>query len=202
VVFERLDPSARRAFELGQEEAVRLQHNYLGTEHLLIGLSRTDTFAARLLTEHHCGTRAVRAAVLEIIGRGRPLRDRDQLLATIGIDLVEVRRRAQATFGTEAIVSAAARARLRGRRRPPRWWPNCSIGRPCESTLAGDWHGVAPRLEKIVEMATRHAAPERATPTHLLLAIVQEGKGVACQILERLGVDLALVVTATRADLA
>jgi ATP-dependent Clp protease ATP-binding subunit ClpA len=199
-VFERLDPAARRALELAHQEAVDLHHNYLGTEHLLIGLSRTSGFPARLLNDLGCGPNVVRAAMIKIIGRGRPRRDRAQLLASIGVDLGEVRRRAEATFGSEAIVSAASRVGTRQRRRPPRWWPNCSVSGSCESTLTGGWLGMAPRLKTVLDMAARQAAPALATPTHLLLAVVEEGKGVACQILERRGIDLETVASAAREE--
>jgi ATP-dependent Clp protease ATP-binding subunit ClpA len=61
---------------------------------------------------------------------------------------------------------------------------------------------MAPRLKKVLELATRHAAPALTTPTHLLLAIVEEGNGVACQILERRGIKLAVVTTAAQAELS
>jgi ATP-dependent Clp protease ATP-binding subunit ClpC len=37
-MFERMTEPARRVMDLAQDEARRLQHNYIGTEHLLLGL--------------------------------------------------------------------------------------------------------------------------------------------------------------------
>ena len=55
VVFDRLDRQARRILVLAQEEAAALGHKYFGTEHLLIGLSRTDGFTGDLLARLGCG---------------------------------------------------------------------------------------------------------------------------------------------------
>jgi len=120
-------------------------------------------------------------------------------LATLGIDLGEVRRRVESTFGSDAVAKAALRVRPRRRWPGHRWWPGCDHGRPCDSALIGGrWFGVAPRVKKVVEMATTDSAPSLATPFHLLLAILNEGEGVACQILARRGVDIASLSAALR----
>jgi ATP-dependent Clp protease ATP-binding subunit ClpC len=63
---------ARRVIVLAQEEATALNHNYIGTEHLLLGVIRDgDGIAARVLTSMGIGLDAVRQAVLDIIGRGQ-----------------------------------------------------------------------------------------------------------------------------------
>lgn len=200
-MFERLDDRALRVTVVAQEEAVSLLHNYLGTEHLLIALAHTNDLPGQLLRDLDCGPDAVRSATLDVIGRADAKRDRKQLLAAIGIDLEEIRRRAEATFGQEAVVHAAVSAGPR-RRRPPLWWPNCRIGESCDSALADGWLGMAPRLKRVLEMATQQAAPASATPTHLVFAVLDEGKGVACQILERRGVDLEDLRTGLRRALA
>jgi len=192
-VYVRLDPHARRTFELAQREVRDLNHRYLGTEHLLLALARGDDTAATLLAESGCGPAEIRAEIVSIIGRGQPRqRDPDSLLATLGIDLGEIRHRAESTFGTDAITRAALQTRPRRRRWPgSRWWPGCDQGRPCDSALIGGrWFGLAPRVKKIVEIAVNDASPRSAAPAHLLLATLQEGKGVACQILTRQGIDI------------
>jgi ATP-dependent Clp protease ATP-binding subunit ClpC len=71
-VFERFTDRARRAVVLAQEEARMLNHNYIGTEHLLLGLvHETEGVAARVLTALEIGLQDVRSAVEEIIGHGQ-----------------------------------------------------------------------------------------------------------------------------------
>jgi ATP-dependent Clp protease ATP-binding subunit ClpA len=70
-VFERFDDRARRVIVLAQEEARTLNHNYIGTEHLLLGLVQGDDVAARALESLGVSLEAVRTQVLEIIGEGR-----------------------------------------------------------------------------------------------------------------------------------
>ncbi|GAB4587172.1 hypothetical protein Ntsu_50040 [Nocardia sp. IFM 10818] len=69
-MFERFTDSARRVIVLAQEEARRLNHNYIGTEHLLLGLLHGDTVATRALTELGIDLDAVRSQVEDIIGLG------------------------------------------------------------------------------------------------------------------------------------
>jgi prophage maintenance system killer protein len=68
--FARFTERARRATVAAQEEARALNHNYLGTEHLLLGLLCVDGVAARALLGLGISLQAVRAQVEEIIGRG------------------------------------------------------------------------------------------------------------------------------------
>jgi Clp amino terminal domain, pathogenicity island component len=71
VVFERFTDRARRAVVLAQEEARLLDHNYVGTEHLLLGLiHEREGVAAQALESLEVSLDAVRAEVQEIIGRG------------------------------------------------------------------------------------------------------------------------------------
>jgi ATP-dependent Clp protease ATP-binding subunit ClpA len=71
-MFERFTDRARRVVVLAQEEAARLQHNYIGTEHILLGLLREDGgVAARALSELGISLDAARQQVEEIIGVGK-----------------------------------------------------------------------------------------------------------------------------------
>ena len=70
-MFERFTDRARRVVVLAQEEARMLDHNYIGTEHILLGLIREgDGVAARVLESLRISLDAVRQKVEEIIGRG------------------------------------------------------------------------------------------------------------------------------------
>ena len=69
--FEKFTERARRVLSLAQEEAQRFNHNYIGTEHILLGLVReTDGSAAKVLSNLGVELQKVRAAVEFIIGRG------------------------------------------------------------------------------------------------------------------------------------
>src|SRR5215471_19800533 len=71
-MFERFTERARRVVVFAQEEARDLNHNYIGTEHLLLGLLRdADSVAGRALRELDISQDAVREQVTEIIGRGK-----------------------------------------------------------------------------------------------------------------------------------
>ena len=62
---------ARKVLTLAQEEAQRFQHNYIGTEHLLLGPVReSEGVAAKVLTNLGIQLSDVRAAIEYIIGRG------------------------------------------------------------------------------------------------------------------------------------
>jgi ATP-dependent Clp protease ATP-binding subunit ClpC len=70
-MFERFTDRARRSVVLAQEEARRLGHTYIGTEHLLLGLIReTDGLAAQALTSLGIGLENVRGEVMKIVGEG------------------------------------------------------------------------------------------------------------------------------------
>ncbi len=70
-MFERFTDSARRVVVYAQEEARLLDHDYIGTEHVLLGLLHEDTEAAHdSLTAAGVDLDAARTAVEETIGRG------------------------------------------------------------------------------------------------------------------------------------
>jgi ATP-dependent Clp protease ATP-binding subunit ClpA len=71
-MFERFTERARRAVALAQEEARMLDHNYIGTEHILLGLLREgEGVAAKALEALGISLDAVRQQVEEIIGQGQ-----------------------------------------------------------------------------------------------------------------------------------
>src|SRR5438046_6760634 len=71
-MFERFTDRARRVVVLAQEEARMLDHNYIGTEHILLGLIREgEGVAAKALESLGISQEAVRQQVEEIIGRGQ-----------------------------------------------------------------------------------------------------------------------------------
>ncbi len=71
VVFERFTDQARRVVVLAQEEARLLNHNYIGTEHVLLGmLHEGGGIAAQVLESRDVSLEATRARVDEIVGKG------------------------------------------------------------------------------------------------------------------------------------
>src|SRR4026209_1279109 len=70
-VFERFTERARQVVVLAQEEARTLKHNYIGTEHILLGLLREEEgLAARVLESLDITVERVRAQVARIVGSG------------------------------------------------------------------------------------------------------------------------------------
>lgn len=70
-MFGRFTERAQKVMLLAQEEAKRLGHNYIGTEHLLLGLVQEgEGIAARAVTSLGIETTAIRQAVEQIIGKG------------------------------------------------------------------------------------------------------------------------------------
>ena len=69
--FEKFSERARRVLTSAQEEAQQLNHNYIGTEHILLGLLREEEgVAAKVLNNLGVSSSKVRSAVEYIIGRG------------------------------------------------------------------------------------------------------------------------------------
>ena len=73
--FDKFTDRARKVLTLAQDEAQRFNHNYIGTEHLLLGLVREgEGVAARVLENMNVELAKIRTAVEFIIGRGdRPV---------------------------------------------------------------------------------------------------------------------------------
>jgi flavin reductase (DIM6/NTAB) family NADH-FMN oxidoreductase RutF len=68
--FERFNEQAKRTLTLAQEEAERSHHSYIGTEHLLLGLLRTERGTAqRVLTGLGISTDSVRETIASVLGR-------------------------------------------------------------------------------------------------------------------------------------
>ena len=107
-MFERFTDRARRVVVLAQEEARLLNHNYIGTEHILLGLIHEgEGVAAKALESLSISLEGVRAQVEEIIGQGvfrqhRPFRlvgrhgarRRVRLLSTRATGSVKLKRNA------------------------------------------------------------------------------------------------------------
>jgi ATP-dependent Clp protease ATP-binding subunit ClpC len=70
-MFERFTESARQAVVLAQDEARALRHDYIGTEHILLGMLREEQgLAARVLGPLGITIEAARTRVIAVVGRG------------------------------------------------------------------------------------------------------------------------------------
>ena len=108
--FEKFSERARRVLSLAQDEAQRFNHNYIGTEHILLGLVReTEGVAARVLSSLSVDLSKVRSAVEFIIGRGEKpaqgeigLTPRAKKVVELAVD--EARRMNHTYIGTEHLL--------------------------------------------------------------------------------------------------
>ena len=165
-------PDALRVLSAARSEAAALGHDYLGTEHVLIALA-DDESVARVLEDVGLSGDELRREVRASVGGCRSGRRPDpDALAAIGIDLDEVRRRADETFGPGAL------DRTRAGRRPLR-----------RTT----------RLKKAIVFAARDAGCDGTpvSPKHLLLALAS-CDGLAAEILAARGLSAFDVATGTR----
>ena len=108
--FEKFSERARRVLSLAQEEAQKFNHNYIGTEHVLLGLVReTEGVAARVLSGLELELAKVRSAVEFIIGEGESpveaeigLTPRAKKVVELAVD--EARRMNHTYIGTEHLL--------------------------------------------------------------------------------------------------
>jgi hypothetical protein len=113
--LDKFTERARRVLTLAQEEAQRFNHNYIGTEHLLLGLVREgDGIAARVLGNLGVQLPKVRSAVEFIIGRGETmimgeigLTPRAKKVIELAVD--EARRLNHQYIGTEHLLLGLVR---------------------------------------------------------------------------------------------
>ena len=79
-MYYKFTAKAEKAFELAQDIAVELGHNYIGTEHILYGLAEEGTgVASRVLEEQGVTSENIKQEIVEIIGQSDPIEDPDTL---------------------------------------------------------------------------------------------------------------------------
>jgi ATP-dependent Clp protease ATP-binding subunit ClpA len=162
-MFERFTHEARTVVMRADRESCALGHDHIGTEHLLLALAFEE---ADLLRPLGVDGETIRKEVAAVDRRDPDALDADAL-ASIGIDLDEVRRRVEATFGPGAL---ARRPRRRGRGLNPRPF--------------------TPRAKKALELSLREALAlghNHIGAGHVLLGVVRDGESGAAQVLQRIG---------------
>src|SRR5512135_1063266 len=113
--LDKFTKRARRVLTYAQEEATRLNHNYIGTEHLLLGLIREEEgLAAKVLRDLGVEQARVRQVVEDIVGRGQAapgtrlnLTPRTKRVIELAVD--EARRMGHHYIGTEHLLLGLVR---------------------------------------------------------------------------------------------
>jgi ATP-dependent Clp protease ATP-binding subunit ClpA len=179
-MFERFTARARESVVLAQAEARNLGHGHIGSEHVLMGMLRvkealaTSVLAGFDVTAEQVGAR-ISEGVRDVQGLGG--RPDPEALASIGIDLDEVRRRIEETFGPGAL----DRVGLGDERQ--RVWRVFPGHIP-----------FTPGAKKVLELSLREALALRHNyigTEHILLGMLREGRGGAARILREAGVNHA-----------
>jgi len=177
--FEKFSERARRVLSLAQEEAQRFNHNYIGTEHILLGLAReTEGVAARVLSNLGVELGKIRSAVEFIIGSGEKgatvdigLTPRAKKVIELAVD--EARRLNHHYIGTEHIL--------------------IGLMREGEGVAAGVLESLGVSLDKV-----------RAETSRILSQSVSTGQGskstTRTPTLDQLGIDLTSAARANKLD--
>ena len=174
--FEKFSERARRVLSLAQEEAQRFNHNYIGTEHILLGLVReTEGVAARVLSNLNVELVKVRSAVEFIIGRGeRPtpgeigLTPRAKKVIELAVD--EARRLNHSYIGTEHLL--------------------IGLMREGEGVAAGVLESLGVSLEKVRDETNSIIANQASTLSSGGSSSQSSSRSSRTPTLDELGVDL------------
>jgi ATP-dependent Clp protease ATP-binding subunit ClpC len=166
-MFEFFTNRARDAVVLSQDEAIALGHDFIGTEHILLGLIGTGrSTAGDVLREQGAELTRAREETVRIVAAagiastgGQPAKD---ALSSLGIDVTEIQRRADDTFGPGAF----------------------QYPRPAYT----------PDAKKALEYTLREAKAlghEKFGTEHVLLGLLAAGEGRGLEVLAALEVDPA-----------
>ena len=182
--FDKFTERARRVLTLAQEEAQRFNHNYIGTEHLLLGLVREgDGVAAKVLSNLGVELNKVRSAVEFIIGRGDRttsgeigLTPRAKRVIELAVD--EARRLNHSYIGTEHLL--------------------LGLVREGEGIAAGVLESLGVNLERVRGETTRILA--QTQPQGAAAAGSGGRQSARTPTLDQLGVDLTAAARASQLD--
>ncbi len=204
-MFERFTEDARHVVVQAQADARRLEHGFIGCEHLLLAAASTGEAAGAVLRDQGVSPERVEAEILRRVAGPLGAIDREAL-AFVGIDLDVVRARIEAAFGPDALtraVPAACRGRrpawrkgpvaelMRRRRRRRR--ARCSSGHPAGPHTGGHIP-FTPRAKKSLELSLRKAKAlhdDYVGVQHLTLALLAMDDGMVPVILSGLGASRA-----------
>lgn len=173
-LFRRNDvtvTTADRYFRLGAEQARRLGHSHIGSEHVLLGLaSHTAGTAAPVLKQLGITADLIEAEIRTHPSPPPPTAIDAQALSTLGIDLDTVRTQLDERFGEGAL----------------------------ERTRRGCWP-VEPTLKRALAHAVDEADGQTPDDHHMLAALAMNSEGGSARVLHQLGVDANELRRALRA---
>ena len=177
--FDKFTERARKVLSLAQEEAQRFNHNYIGTEHLLLGLVREgEGVAAKVLSNLGVELNKVRSAVEFIIGRGDRLvlgeiglTPRAKKVIELAVD--EARRLNHHYIGTEHLL--------------------LGLVREGEGIAAGVLESLGVNLEKVrtqtIQVLSQASSPHHSDPKHSKTPTI-----------DQMGMDLTAAARAGKLD--
>jgi ATP-dependent Clp protease ATP-binding subunit ClpA len=164
-------PRAKKSLELSLREALALHHNYIGTEHILLGVVREGEGAgAQILAAHGADADRLRAEVLQLVPPGAETAEAGSRRRGV------LRRPRQARYSTETAGIT----------------PEAIEDGPDE-----DLHAT-PGAEAALAQAARLAGSGRMGSHHLVLAALTNPSTAAAQVLAALGVDIEAAGQALR----
>jgi ATP-dependent Clp protease ATP-binding subunit ClpC len=184
--FDKFTDRARKVLTLAQDEAQRFNHNYIGTEHLLLGLVREgEGVAARVLENMNVELPKVRTAVEFIIGRGdRPvvgevgLTPRAKRVIELAID--EARRLGHNYIGTEHLL--------------------LGLVREGEGIAAGVLESLGVNLDKVRHEVIRVLSQSTAAGPGSSSSDTKRGSGSKTPTVDQLGINLTEAARAGKLD--
>ncbi len=178
--FEKFSERARKVLSLAQEEALRFNHNYIGTEHILLGLVReNEGIASRVLSNTNVDLQKARSAVEFIIGHGEKpvssenigLTPRAKKVIELAVD--EARRMSHHYIGTEHLL--------------------IGLLREGEGVAAGVLESLGVTLDKVRTETQRLLSQSPSSPG-------QTAGRSKTTTLDQLGVDLTALARASKLD--
>jgi len=212
--FDRFNDRAKRVLALAQDEAIRFNHNYIGVEHLLLGLVREgEGVAARALNSLGVELSKVRSAVEFMIGRGEStttpnettLSPRTKKVIELAID--EARKLGHSHVGTEHLLLGILREggsmatgvldSLGVDREKVRWQIFATLGQHAPAAGMGVATGAPLRVDdpmrRMIALAQNEALGLGQTwvgTEHLVLGLISANGTQAQTALRSLGVTL------------
>ncbi len=182
-LFDKYTDRAKRVLMLAQEEARRFNHNYIGTEHLLLGLVREgEGIAAKVLYDMGVDLTKVRSAVEFIIGRGERVNVGDISLTPRAKKVIELaneeaRRLGHNYIGTEHLL--------------------LGLVREGEGIAAGVLESLGVSLEKVRQKVIQSVSQQPSR-------VPQEGSGRQSSsrtpLIDQMGIDLTAAARAEKLD--
>jgi ATP-dependent Clp protease ATP-binding subunit ClpA len=201
-MFERFSGQARHVVVSAQEEARELDHNYIGTEHLLLGLLTSDSLASASLNALGYTREDVQAKVVATVGRGKsspgghiPFTPRAKKV--LELSLREALQLKHNYIGTEHILLGLLRegegraAQILADKHPLDRIRGEVLTR-IESPAPREVHGAGrtPAAHEVLALAAELAGEGPVGSHHILEAMLQQPDSAAAKVLGDAGIDL------------